>query len=66
MQLDKANKIIRVSLLLVYPILAVMIWFIDFFKETPTANKIGISALLILYAGVRFYRLIKKTPNNNL
>jgi len=64
MQFNQIGKIIRIGLLLVYPLLAVLIWFIPMFQDLPLFNKIAISALLGLYGCIRGYRLYRQSSRS--
>lgn len=58
--MDKALKIVRIALLLSYPALAVMIWFLPMFGDTPFWYKVILSVILVLYAGMRLYRFTRR------
>jgi membrane protein DedA with SNARE-associated domain len=64
MQLNQIGKIIRIALLFLYPLLAVLIWFIPMFQDLPLFNKIAISALLGLYGCIRAYRLYRESSKS--
>ena len=57
--MKQIGKFIQVGLLIIYPVLAILIWFIPFFETATTRNKAILSALLIVYSLIRLYRLVK-------
>lgn len=58
--MEQALKILRIGLILFYPVLAVMIWFIPMFDATPFWYKVILSIILVLYAGLRVYRFTRR------
>lgn len=51
---------LQVGLALVYPALAIVIWFLPALQKMSILNKIIISTLLFLYGVFRIYRFLKK------
>lgn len=58
--MEQAGKIVRIGLILFYPVMAILIWFLPMLENTPTWNKAGLSIILVLYAGLRIYRLSRR------
>ena len=50
-----------------YLLVAIAIFFLPVFKNSSINFKIGLCALLVCYAGFRFYRILqsKKHESNN-
>lgn len=51
---------LQVGLAMVYPALAILIWFLPPLENLSTLNKIIISTLLFLYGVFRIYRFLKR------
>ena len=58
--LEQAMKILRIGLILCYPVIAVLIWFLPIFEHTPQWNKVVLSIILVLYAALRVYRVVRR------
>lgn len=58
--MEQTLKILRIGLILFYPVLAVLIWFIPMFNDTPFWYKVILSIILVLYAALRVYRFTRK------
>lgn len=58
--MEQTLKILRIGLILFYPVLAVLIWFMPMFADTPFWYKVILSVILVLYAGMRIYRFSRR------